>query len=377
MLVVAAVLVWSFTYKLNEYAITPGLSQPVGPLITVTDHPRAPVRRTIYLTDVYLTQLTIWQWLSYTIHPSHDQLISGNLLTGGNVPASELTAQGYLQMYDSQNYAKVAGMRALGLRVPGTAAGAVVTGISSRSPALHALSVADRIVGARGEPVRDVCGLAKALEGVQPRASVPLDVQPAAISASGTITYGASRSLVVRTEAVPPKLASTGCPGVPDRTAWIGIGLEDAISWHFPVSVTINTAYIGGPSAGLAMALGTMDALSLRSLTGGTKVAATGTIDPLGNVGAVGGVPEKTIAVESAGARVFLVPSGPPNSCSTAPSSAQCEARQNYLDAVRAAAPSLHVVGVATLDQALRAIERYGGRSPVPITDASHAGATS
>ena len=109
------------------------------------------------------------------------------------------------------------------------------------------------------------------------------------------------------------------------------------------------------------MTLGVMDTLSSVSVTGATKVAATGTISPDGQVGAVGGVPEKTIAVENAGATVFIVPLQ----------------GGNYAQAVKAASPSLHVVGVRTLDQALAAIERYGGHQPVPITDPSSGGATS
>ena len=56
------------------------------------------------------------------------------------------------------------------------------------------------------------------------------------------------------------------------------------------------------------MTLGIMDKLSTGPLTGGHVVAATGTIDADGDVGDVGGVAEKTIAVERAGATVFFVP---------------------------------------------------------------------
>ncbi len=71
----------------------------------------------------------------------------------------------------------------------------------------------------------------------------------------------------------------------------------------------MHTQDIGGPSAGLAMTLGIIDKLSSGRLTGNRIVAATGTIDQYGNVGDVGGVAEKTIAVERAGATIFFVPS--------------------------------------------------------------------
>ena len=65
---------------------------------------------------------------------------------------------------------------------------------------------------------------------------------------------------------------------------------------------------VGGPSAGLAFTLGTMDVMTKGSLTGGHKVATTGTIDPDGNVGPIGGVHQKMLAVKASGAEEFLVP---------------------------------------------------------------------
>jgi PDZ domain-containing protein len=357
-IVLGVAIVWSLSYKLNEYAITPGLSQPVGPLITVTDHPHAPVRKTIYLTDVYLTQLTIWQWLADEIHPVHVEVVPGSALTG-DTPNSQLVAQGYLEMYDSQNAAKAVGMRAVGYHVTSTPAGVTVTAVANHAPAANVLSVADRIIAARGRPVRGVCGLLSALHGVTPGTAVQLRIERAHISNSGTITYAAPTTVTSPTGPPVRGEIATGCPGAPSVTAVLGIGPEDAVDWHFPVKVTIDTAFIGGPSAGLAMTLGVIDALSKVSITGGTRVAATGTISPNGVIGDVGGVAEKTIAVENSGATVFLVPT------------------VEYGVARNAASPSLKVVAVRTLHQALAAIEAAGGRPPVPITDTSGTSATS
>jgi Lon-like protease len=350
--VLGGLLVWSFQHKLNEYAITPGLSQPVGPLITVHDHAHAPTRSTILLTDVYLTQLNVWQWIVAELHPVHEQLLPGSALTGGNVPASELERQGYLEMYDSQNSAKVVAMRELGLEVPGTADGVTVTAVANNAPSRAALAVGDRIVEARGKPVRDLCGLEAALSGATPGNAVPLRIVPAEPK-NGVLTYGAPKDVSADTGAPPSGESVTGCANAPTRTVVLGIATEDATAWAFPIQVTIDTAYIGGPSAGLAMTLGVMDALSKVSITGGTKIAATGTISDNGVVGPVGGVAEKTIAVENAGATVFLVPAG------------QAGVARN------AASTGLRVVAVRTLDQALRIIEALGGTAPVPLAETS------
>ena len=73
----------------------------------------------------------------------------------------------------------------------------------------------------------------------------------------------------------------------------------------FPVEITIDPGAVSGPSAGLAFTLTIIDDLTPGNLTGGKKVAVTGTIDLDGNVGEVGGVPQKTAAALDAGAQAL------------------------------------------------------------------------
>ena len=77
---------------------------------------------------------------------------------------------------------------------------------------------------------------------------------------------------------------------------------------QLPFEVDIDTGRVGGPSAGLAFTLAIIDVLSEGELTNGLSIVATGTIDRDGNVGPVGGIHQKTVAAEQAGADVFLVP---------------------------------------------------------------------
>ncbi|MFD8593925.1 S16 family serine protease [Kitasatospora sp. NPDC059646] len=78
------------------------------------------------------------------------------------------------------------------------------------------------------------------------------------------------------------------------------------------VKVSIDLGDIGGPSAGQMLALGIVDKIAGDGrggdLTGGRTVAGTGTVDPDGRVGAVGGIPLKTQAAARDGATVFLLP---------------------------------------------------------------------
>ena len=124
------------------------------------------------------------------------------------------------------------------------------------------------------------------------------------------------------------------------------IGVYVAAPLHFPIEVNIDTSNIGGPSAGLAMTLSILDELTPGNLTGGKLVAVTGEIAPDGSVLEVGGVAQKAVAARHRGAQLFIVPIA------------------EVADA-RKRAGSMPVVGVRSLDDALKALRAAGG-DPLP-----------
>ena len=65
---------------------------------------------------------------------------------------------------------------------------------------------------------------------------------------------------------------------------------------------------VDGPSAGAALTAAIIAALEGKKLR--SDVYVTGTINPDGSIGAVGGVAEKAIAAAESGAKIFLVPQG-------------------------------------------------------------------
>jgi PDZ domain-containing protein len=75
-----------------------------------------------------------------------------------------------------------------------------------------------------------------------------------------------------------------------------------------PSEIDISLAKTGGPSGGLAFALGIVELLTPGNILKGRTVATTGTIDSNGKVGSIGGIAEKILAANKAGATLFLVP---------------------------------------------------------------------
>ena len=115
-----------------------------------------------------------------------------------------------------------------------------------------------------------------------------------------------------------------------------------------PFGVTLSLSGIGGPSAGLMFALGIIDKISTHDLTHGRFIAGTGSIDPSGAVGQIGGISLKMIAARRAGATVFLAPTS------------------NCAD-VRGNIPSgLEVIKVSTLHDAISSLDALAAGQPVP-----------
>ena len=75
-----------------------------------------------------------------------------------------------------------------------------------------------------------------------------------------------------------------------------------------PSDLDISLAKTGGPSGGLAFAIGIIELLTSENILQGKSVAVTGTIDSAGKVGSIGGVAEKILAAKKAGATLILVP---------------------------------------------------------------------
>ena len=112
----------------------------------------------------------------------------------------------------------------------------------------------------------------------------------------------------------------------------------------FPITVDIETGNVGGPSAGLMMALNVYNSLTEEDLTKGTKVAGTGTIEIDGSVGPVGGVKQKVIAAKKAGSTLILVPTA------------------NFNDAESFIDENTAIIAVDTFNQALEVISEYSSR---------------
>lgn len=114
-----------------------------------------------------------------------------------------------------------------------------------------------------------------------------------------------------------------------------------------PDHLDVPTGTIGGPSGGLLLTLGFLQALTPGDLAGDQLVTGTGTIDGEGRVGRIGGIREKVATAASAGYQVFFAP------------------RSQLVTAISQPHTGLTIVGVNRIGEALAWLCHHGAHSPV------------
>lgn len=227
------------------------------------------------------------------------------------------------QFQDSEDAASVAALRQLDIPVTEHL---VVQSVQKGRPAEGKLHAGDRIERVDGASTPDAEAVQKRMGRHEPGERVEFTVR----------RKGEPVTVTIPTVAAPDE----------DRPI---VGIILGADYSYDVKVNIRLQNVGGPSAGLMFSLAIVDRLTPGKLTGGRFVAGTGTMDPKGDVGAIGGITQKMIAAKREGATVFLTPA------------ANCaEARETAPD-------DLRLVKVETLDDAVTALEALRrGKGAVP-----------
>jgi PDZ domain-containing protein len=289
------------------------------PIISISGAKTYPTSGRLDMTVVSTTtagsRLSLPQALVAYWRPQHDALPREAVYPPGK-SADEVESADAEMMVDAQDDAVVAALREHRDRVDTLPA---VASVTVGSPAQNHLRPGDLVVSVGGEATPTVPTVQAEVR--RARVGVPLD-------------FVVLRDKVRTTVSVEPAAQTSGS-GVQ-----IGITLGTGFSYAPRISYDLGQK-IGGPSAGLVFALAIYDKLTPGELLAGQHVAGTGTIDPTGTVGGIGGIQEKIAGAEQAGATTFLVPA--PN-CGD-------------LAGVRT---SMRLVRVATLADAVRSVGSLG-----------------
>lgn len=172
----------------------------------------------------------------------------------------------------------------------------VVTAVFEGTPADGVLLPKDEIISINGVEVTEVTQVAEAIRSEPIGTTFEIVVRRDGVEVDGAMQDDVAQTVSV-TSGDNPEDA-----GVP----YIGIGVGEYYSAGFPIDFTLED--IGGPSAGLIFATGIVDKLTADDLVSGQHIAGTGTIEPDGTVGPIGGIRQKLAGAQAAGATLFLMP---------------------------------------------------------------------
>lgn len=322
----AASLLAASTIKVGYFTQAPGSAVPLDGLIAVEGAEVFEGDGEIYFTTVRLTgEITVLEYL-LALADSSVELRTSDEVLGGQT-RDQQRAQNLELMDDSQEIATRVALEVLGYDVV-VEAGALVTSVLEGSGSDGALEPGDVVIVADGIDVVTSPALVDVIRAKSPGDEIVLGLLRQTdggdpVSQEVTVVLGESEGR--------SQLGVT-------ITTWL-----DLVA--LPFDVNIDTASVGGPSAGLALTLAIIDRLTEGELTGGMAVATTGTIDVFGNVGPIGGAEQKAHAVRRAGIDLFIVPSA------------------NFDEALAGAGDDLQVVAVDTLQEALAVLGGQGGEA--------------
>jgi PDZ domain-containing protein len=320
-IVAAGLLMAGWSVRLPFYAFSPG---PVGNAVAAVEVGEVStyqLEEELLLLTVSSQEVNPLEALIAGFDPTVD-LVRREAVRSPDESDEDFVARNQANMDISKDTAITLALTRLGYEVVTRSDGVLVIEVVPDLPVADVLAANDVITALQGEPIELPEEIGHVLSGLQPGDNVQVELR------RGGLTMSVSVELA----------ASDDDPGRPI----IGISAAPLNPrFEYPFRIDIDAGLIGGPSAGMMYTLAVLEVLAPESLVAGHIVAGTGTIDADGNVGAIGGIRQKVVAAEAAGAELMLVPA------------------LNYDEALTAPRNGMELIPVATLDEALTALAAF------------------
>ena len=290
------------------------------PLITVEGKATYPTTGALDFTTVEVfggpkNPANVWDWVIGQMDRT-STVVPEKVLFPPGVTSKQVEQDSAAEMAGSQQEAIAVALRGLGQKVPEVV---TITALTEDSPARGVLRTGDVVVSIDGKAVTTSAALRAAIRAHKAGESAVFTVR----------RDGIQRVLPVKTAASQGHTVT----GVFLRT-----------TFDFPTKVSIDAGDVGGPSAGMMFSLAIYDKLTPGALTGGAKIAGTGTISSAGAVGPIGGIQQKLTGAKRGGAAWFLAPAG------------DCDEVVGHIP------DGLQVVKVATFAQARDAVQAIAAK---------------
>ena len=282
----------------------------------------------LYQLTVRRDEANIYVYLWSLLNSSYDLYPREVILPDGVTP-QELSEISIQNMRTSENVAIAVALKNIGYEIESKGDGVAVVGLLEDSPVKDKLKKGDLINSINNTDIYSATEFISTLR---------------TYSIGETVSIGVLREIDGIKEQIYIKttlIEHVEYEGEP-MVGFLATTVNER--FDFPFEIDIKTGNVGGPSAGLMMALNVYNNLIPEDITNSKIIAGTGTIEIDGSVGPVGGIKQKIIAAKRAGAELILVPVA------------------NFEEAQPFETDKTAIVAVDSFDEALAVISQYSSR---------------
>ena len=282
----------------------------------------------LYQLTVRRDEANIYVYLWSLLNSSYDLYPREVILPDGVTP-QELSEISIQNMRTSENVAIAVALKNIGYEIESKGDGVAVVGLLEDSPVKDKLKKGDLINSINNTDIYSATEFISTLR---------------TYSIGETVSIGLLREIDGIKEQIYIKttlIEHVEYEGEP-MVGFLATTVNER--FDFPFEIDIKTGNVGGPSAGLMMALNVYNNLIPEDITNSKIIAGTGTIEIDGSVGPVGGIKQKIIAAKRAGAELILVPVA------------------NFEEARPFETDKTAIVAVDSFDEALSVISQYSSR---------------
>jgi len=325
--------------KLPYYIFRPGTAEEIRPMVSLAQKADAEAGAFLLTTvGVYngnIAGIVLARFLDYDVRKVVEVRKEGE-------SDEEYNRRQEYVMRTSQANAIQAAYHKAGVPFRIEQTGVMVLRTLSGQPVPSVLKPGDIIVSLDGKPVLKSEDLTELLKGRK---------------AGETVSVGYRRENALQ-EAKLELVSQMGEQGQTEEAVGIGFvpaDIQEVRAEQEGRQVTVKAGEIGGPSAGFMFAMEIYNQLVPGDITKGYRIAGTGTIDPKGGIGVIGGIRHKVVAAHEEKADIFFAPRdlkpGPGESFQPALNTTEAE------NQARRIKTKMKIVSVGTMDEAIRYLE--------------------
>ncbi|MDF2717133.1 MAG: hypothetical protein K0R28_4058 [Paenibacillus sp.] len=342
-------IVYAFYFiPVPYYIYKPGTAEEIKPMVKVGNGDEEE-KGAFMLTTVTMGRSSIFSYLTARLNPNTEIRKKEEVLRGSSEEEYS-TRQEYV-MLDSQSSAIQAAYKQAGVSYKIDSQGVLVMQTIEGYPADGILHPGDKIVQVGSKPIIKHEDILNELKSRKVGESIEVTVNRGKTEKKVAVTLKDLNVLDKETG----RTGTTG--GAASGEPRVGFGISTAELLEIAPDqedkkVTIDAGEIGGPSAGLLFSLEIYNQLTPGDLSGGYRIAGTGTIDAKGTVCSIGGIRQKIVAADREKADIFFAPvdrkKGECNLGADVPNASDAADQASKI------ATKMKVVPIATLDEAVR-----------------------